>query len=130
MTSRYLAVAAIIACHVTDPRFNCHIRLQVDLTRLCWFKPDFVMDVEHSDEDLVALFAQLSETGKWSVAGTLNPGMFRSNPSHTSLSSPSRSLRARLNYAELYTAEDVTRIVQKYRDDFTALGYSPRIDCV
>lgn len=122
----------------------CCVCFQVDLTRLCWFKPNFVMDIEHSDEDLVALFAQLSERGKSDVAASLNPGMFRSNPSHqgnsTSSSSSSnqlgshlrnrRSLRAKLDYRSLYTADDVARVARKYADDFTALGYSTNLDCV
>lgn len=97
----------------------------MDLTRLCWFDPDFVMDIEHSDEDLVALFAQLS--GSSDIAKSLNPGMFRSNPSHQGAQ---RALHAKHNYSALYTAEDVARMLKRYRWDFTAFGYSPDLDCV
>lgn len=85
--------------------------MQVLETRLCVYRPTFIGALEHSQEDIHALLTKLNVDPE-------SVPFHRGNPTK-------RSAR----YDALYPSELRPAVMNMFKDDFGALGYSTHVSC-
>ncbi len=102
--------------------------LQTHVTRLCIYKPTFIAAIEHSDDDLQALLDKLATHSD--IAARLTAAQFHANPSKSSSAAAARTLRASLNYTELFPEAQKKRVDALYASDFAAFGYAKDLNCI
>ena len=104
--------------------------MQVDEVRMCGLRPNFVAALEHSDDDLQALFDRLSATSK--IAAKLSAAQFRVNTSKKPAATPGVPAKAKVatNYTALFPPEIKARVDEYFAHDFEALGYAKDLSCI
>lgn len=93
--------------------------------RLCTFAPTFIASLEHSDDDVQALFDRMAATSP--VAAKLTSSQFRVN---TSKPPGATTTAAKKSYQELFPEEVKKAVDAMFAADFAAFAYKPDLACV